>query len=215
MKAILSSICFTTTPQISSRIVTRPILTGRIKSTFWILQTFGYGFAPRYRDLHKKTEKLVGFENPGQYVSDFLIKPSRKIYYDLIVQEWPNILRIMASLAQKETTQATIVRKLSSYARQNQTKKALWELDNICRSIYILDFIDDVGLRKSVQKALNRGEAYHRFRRAVAYVEAAASSDANRSGAASLERLLTTDRQRHHLLQHRALVRKSMNRRLR
>ena len=143
---------------------------GTNQVNFWILQTFGYGFAPRYRDLHKKTEKLVGFENPGQYVSDFLIKPSRKIYYDLIVQEWPNIQRIMASLAQKETTQATIVRKLSSYARQNQTKKALWELDNICRSIYILDFIDDVGLRKSVQKALNRGEAYHRFRRAVAYV---------------------------------------------
>jgi hypothetical protein len=62
------------------------------------------------------------------------------------------------------------VRKLSSYARQNQTKKALWELDNICRSIYILDFIDDPSLRQSVQKALNRGEAYHRMRRAISYV---------------------------------------------
>jgi len=37
-------------------------------------------------------------------------------------------------------------------------------------TIYILDFIDDVELRKSVQTALNRGEAYHRLRRAVAYV---------------------------------------------
>ena len=62
------------------------------------------------------------------------------------------------------------MRKLSSYARQNQTKKALWELENICRTLYILDFIDDVELRQSVQKALNRGEAYHRLRRAVAYV---------------------------------------------
>ena len=40
----------------------------------------------------------------------------------------------------------------------------------ICRTLYILDFIDDVTLRQTVQKALNRGEAYHRFRRAVAYV---------------------------------------------
>jgi hypothetical protein len=54
--------------------------------------------------------------------------------------------------------------------RQNQTKKALWELDNICRTLYILDFMDDVVMRQSVQKALNRGEAYHRFRRAIAYV---------------------------------------------
>jgi hypothetical protein len=47
---------------------------------------------------------------------------------------------------------------------------ALWELDNILRTIYILDFIDDVELRQSVQKALNRGEAYHRFRRAVSFI---------------------------------------------
>ncbi|TXT25652.1 MAG: transposase TnpA family [Rhodocyclaceae bacterium] len=143
---------------------------GTNQVNFWILHAFGYGFAPRYRNLHKRTEKLVGFESPGHYPADFLIKPSRKILDELIITEWPNIQRIMASLAQKDTTQATIVRKLSSYARQNQTKKALWELDNICRTIYILDFIDDVDLRQSVQKALNRGEAYHRFRRAVAYV---------------------------------------------
>ena len=48
--------------------------------------------------------------------------------------------------------------------------KALWELDNICRTLYILDFIDEPELRQSVQKALNRGEAYHRLRRAVAFV---------------------------------------------
>jgi Tn3 transposase DDE domain len=45
-------------------------------------------------------------------------------------------------------------------------------LDNTCRTIHILDFIDDPVLRQSVQKALNRGEAYHRLRSAIAYVHA-------------------------------------------
>ena len=112
---------------------------------------------------------LIGFRHPGYY-ADRLIKPSRKTFDALIVKEWPNIPRIRASLAQKDVTQATVVRKLSSYTRQNQTKKALWELDNIRRTIHILDFIDDPNLRQSVQKALNRGEAYHRMRRAVSYV---------------------------------------------
>ena len=142
---------------------------GTNQVNFWILHAFGYHFAPRYRDLHKKMGALVGARHPNEY-SDSLIKPVRKIYRELIEQEWPNIQRIMASLAQKDVTQATIVRKLASYERQNQTKKALWELENICRTLYILDFIDDVTLRQTVQKALNRGEAYHRFRRAVAYV---------------------------------------------
>lgn len=74
---------------------------GTNQVNFWTLYVFGYQFAPRYRDLHKKMEKLVGFQNPGDY-GDILIKPSRKIYGDLIIAEWPNIQRIMASLAQKE-----------------------------------------------------------------------------------------------------------------
>jgi len=141
---------------------------GTNQVNFWILHAFGYYFAPRYRDLHKKIDSLVGFQHP-QYYKDFLIKPARKITGELIEKEWPNVQRIMASLAQKDVTQATIIRKLSSYSRQNHTKKALWELDNIRRTIHILNFIDDVTLRQGVQKALNRGEAYHRFRRAIAF----------------------------------------------
>ena len=104
------------------------------------------------------------------YDESFLVKPARKVNDALIVEEWPNIQHIMASLAQKETTQSAIVRKLSSYPRQNRTKKALWELDNICRSIYLLDYMDDRLLRKHVTKALNRGEAYHRLKKAIAHV---------------------------------------------
>lgn len=142
---------------------------GTNQVNFWILYAFGYSFAPRYRDLHKKIDSLISFHTPSYY-DDYLIKPSRKAFEDLTINEWPNVQRIMASLAQKDVTQATIVRKLSSYVRQNQTKRALWELDNLLRTIYILKFIDDVSLRQSVQKALNRGEAYHRFRRAIAFV---------------------------------------------
>lgn len=142
---------------------------GTNQVNFWTLYTFGYQFAPRYRDLHKKIGSLVGQHPPGHY-GNWVIKPSRKAYDELIVREWPNVQRIMVSLAQKDVTQATIVRKLSSYVRQNQTKKALWELDNLCRTRYILRFINDVNLRQAVQKALNRGEAYHRLRRAIAYV---------------------------------------------
>lgn len=142
---------------------------GTNQVNFWILHVFGYRFAPRYRDLYKKTDTLIGFHHPNHY-GDLLIKPARKAYENLIVTEWPNVQRIMASLAQKDVTQATIVRKLASYARQNQTKKALWELENLYRTLYFLDVIDDVGLRQSVQKALNRGEAYHRLRGAVAFV---------------------------------------------
>ena len=67
-----------------------------------------------------------------------VIKPIRKINTDLIVEEWENIQRIMLSLAVKVTTQSIIVGKLSSYARKNNTRRALWEYDNILKSLYLL-----------------------------------------------------------------------------
>jgi Tn3 transposase DDE domain len=84
-----------------------------------------------------------------------------------ICREGDNIKRIIVSLAVKSTTQSTIIRKLSSYTRKNRTKKALWEYDNIIMSRYTLTYIDSLTMRQSVQKALNRGEAYHRLKRAV------------------------------------------------
>ena len=131
-----------------------------------VLHAFAHEFAPRYRDIGSKTETIYGFKYPKHY-DGFLIKPTQKANEGLIIKEWPNIQRILVSLGLKTTTQSIIVGKLSSYERKNRTKKAMWELDNILRSIYILNYVDDILLRQHVHRALNRGEAYHQLRRAI------------------------------------------------
>ena len=137
---------------------------------FAILRVFGYQFAPRYRDLYDTVRtSLYGFKHPSQYDDDMLLKPVRKLAPNLIIDEWENIQRIMVSLALKTTTQHIIVGKLSAYARQNKTRRALWEYDNIIRSLYLLDYIDSPPLRRNVQRAMNRSESYHQLRRAVSY----------------------------------------------
>jgi TnpA family transposase len=115
---------------------------GTNEVNFAILHLFGYQFAPRYQDIQAKVRNaLYGFQHPSQY-SDLFFKPIRKINEKLIVDEWENIQRIMVSLALKTTTQSIIVGKLSAYARQNKTRRALWEYDNIVRSLYLLEYID-------------------------------------------------------------------------
>jgi len=143
---------------------------GTNEVNFAILHLFGYQFAPRYRDIHDPVSNgLYGFKHPSQYENDGPIKPIRKLNTALIIEEWDNIQRIMVSLALKTVTQSIIVGKLSAYARKNKTKRALWEYDNIIRSLYLLDYVDSVPLRQNVQRALNRGESYHQLRRAVSY----------------------------------------------
>ena len=141
---------------------------GTNEVNFAILHSFGYQFAPRYKDIYDKVNKaLYGFKHPTNY--EGVIKPIRKINTDLIVEEWENIQRIMVSLAVKVTTQSIIVGKLSSYTRKNKTRRALWEYDNILKSLYLLDYIDSLPLRQNVQRALNRGESYHQLRRAISH----------------------------------------------
>ena len=137
---------------------------------FAILNVFGYQFAPRYRDIFDTVqESLYGFKHPSQYDDGMVLQPRRKLNPELVVEEWDNIQRIMVSLAMKTTTQHIIVGKLSAFARQNKTRRALWEYDNMIRSLYLLDYIDSPPLRQYVQRALNRGESYHQLRRAVSY----------------------------------------------
>jgi TnpA family transposase len=143
---------------------------GTNEVNFAILNFFDYQFAPRYKDIYTKvTTSLYGFKHPTTYDESFIIKPIRKINTDLIIDEWENIQRIILSLSQKTTTQSVIIGKLSSHERKNKTKSALWEYDNILKSLYLLDYIDSVQLRKNVQKALNRGESYHKLHRAISY----------------------------------------------
>jgi TnpA family transposase len=141
---------------------------GTNEVNFAILYLFGYQFAPRYMDIYDKVStSLYGFKHPSQY--EGILKPIRKIDDNLIVDEWDNIARIMVSLALKTTTQSIIIGKLSTYARKNKTKRALWEYDNIIKSLYLLNYVDLPALRSNVQQALNRGENYHQLHRAVSF----------------------------------------------
>ena len=142
---------------------------GTNEVNFALLHLFGYRFAPRYKDIQAKVSSaLYSFQHPSHYPA-WTLKPVRKLDENLILGEWDNIQRIAVSLALKTTSQHIIVRKLSSYARKNRTKRALWEYDNVIKSLYLLDYVDSSSLRRNVHTALNRGENYHQLRRAVSF----------------------------------------------
>lgn len=134
---------------------------------FALMSLFGYDFMPRFTQINTKADKnLIAFGDLSKY-QHHLIKPSKQVDKQLIIDEWDNILRILASLAKKQTSQSTIIRKLSSYSKKNSTLKALIEFDRIVMSTYMLEYIDDIEMRRRVHRALNRGEAFHQLRSAI------------------------------------------------
>jgi len=143
---------------------------GTNQINFAILDFFGYQFAPRYASITSRAKMIHTFEYPSTYPDNYLLKSKAKIDTKLVEEEWDNFQRIVASLGLKTTTQSTIIKKLSSYTRNNRTQQAIIEYDKILKSLYLLEYIDSPSLRRNVQKALNRGEEYHQLKRHIFYV---------------------------------------------
>ena len=85
----------------------------------------------------------------------------------MIEDNWSNILRLATSIKQGTATASLLVKKLSSYPRQNGLAKALSELGKIERTLFILNWLQNVDLRRRVQSGLNKGEARNALARAV------------------------------------------------
>jgi TnpA family transposase len=92
-----------------------------------------------------------------------LIKPSCQTNIKLIKEKWPELLPILVSLLSHDTTQENIIKTMSSHNFKSDVKDAMWELNNILKSIHLLKYVDDPEYRRYIRTALNRGEAYHQI----------------------------------------------------
>jgi TnpA family transposase len=91
----------------------------------------------------------------------------RSLNVKLIEQTFDEILRLAASIKQGQVTASLILRKLSSYPRQNSLAVALRELARIERTLFMLQWLRDPALRRRVTAGLNKGEARNALARAV------------------------------------------------
>src|SRR3546814_3376465 len=115
----------------------------------------GYRFAPRIRDLPQK--RLYAF-TPNATPANVRALVGGKINEPPIERNWPDILRIMATIAAGIVAPSQILRKLASYPRQNELALALREVGRIERTLCMIDWILDAGLQRQAQIGLNKGD---------------------------------------------------------
>ena len=131
---------------------------------FALMHLLGFRFAPRIRDL--ADTKLYIPRKDARYDA---LKPMIGAPLNLkqIRAHWNEILRLAASIQQGTVTASLMLRKLGSYPRQNGLALALRELGRMERTLFILDWLQSVELRRRVQAGLNKGEARNALARAV------------------------------------------------
>ena len=73
----------------------------------------------------------------------------------------------MATILLKRETASQLFKRLSSYAKENPLYKALKEFGRIIKSLFILQYYDDVKLHQRIEKQLNRIELSNKFGHAI------------------------------------------------
>jgi len=133
---------------------------------FALCHALGYRFAPRIRDLQDKRLYVPDASRDYPTLARFL---GEKINTRILLAQWPEVLRLAASIKQGTVTASLMLRKLASYPRQNGLALALREMGRLERTLFLLDWLLDPPLRQRVTAGLNKGEAKNTLARAVCF----------------------------------------------
>lgn len=133
---------------------------------FGLAYLLGIRLLPRIR----KIKNLVFFRpEKGKFYEHIDELFTETINWKLIEKHLPDMLRVVLSIKQGKITPSTILRRLNSQSRKNKLYFAFRELGRAVRTIFLMDYIHDVELRKIIFAATNKSEEFNQFADWVAF----------------------------------------------
>lgn len=127
---------------------------------FGLAYLLGINLMPRIRNLKKlvffKPDRATRYEHINGLFSE-------AVNWELIETHLPDMLRIALSIKAGKITPSTILRRLGTASRKNKLYFAFRELGRVVRTEFLLKYIGDVELRKTIQAATNKSEEFNQF----------------------------------------------------
>jgi TnpA family transposase len=118
---------------------------------FAVSHLLGFSYAPRFKNLPRR--RLYIFRNrKGVERSAWKIKPAGYADDEIMIQQWDEILRMIATIKLKEVTASDLFRRLNSCSKQHALYRALKAFGQIPKSLFILQVIDDPVLRQAIEE---------------------------------------------------------------
>ncbi|MCH7313121.1 Tn3 family transposase [Acinetobacter sp. ANC 3882] len=127
---------------------------------FGLAYLLGINLMPRIRNLKKlvffKPDRTIKYTNINGIFSE-------SIQWDLIETHLPDMLRIVLSIKAGKITPSTILKRLGTSSRKNKLYFAFRELGRVVRTEFLLKYIGDADLRKTISAATNKSEEFNQF----------------------------------------------------
>jgi TnpA family transposase len=139
---------------------------GQSAPVFGLAYLLGIKLMPRIRNW--KDLKLFRPSKDAQYQHiDQLF--SDEVDWGLTETFLPDMLRVALSIKAGRITPSTLLRRLGTYSRKNKLYFAFRELGRVERTIFLLNYLRDIELRRVIQGATNKSEAFNGFLQWVAF----------------------------------------------
>ena len=84
--------------------------------------------------------------------------------WELIETLLPDMLRVALSVKAGRITPSAILRRLATYSRKNKLYFAFRAWGRVVRTIFLLRYLSEIDLRRKIQAATNKSEAFNKLR---------------------------------------------------
>ena len=127
---------------------------------FGLSYLLGIRLMPRIRNI-----KDLNFFRPDRRFRYKHIEALFKGHIDWqrIETHLPDMLRVAVSIKMGRVSASTILRRLGTYSRKNKLYFAFKELGKVVRTLFLLNYIDDLELRQTIHAATNKNEQFNGF----------------------------------------------------
>ena len=133
---------------------------------FALAHLLGFRFAPRIPNIADRKLYAFGPASNGPALTPFIAgRPHER----LITAHWDDVLRLAASIRTGTVSASLMLKRLGAYPRQHGVALALREIGRIERTLYTLDWLERVPLRRQTTAELNKGESRNALARAVCF----------------------------------------------
>lgn len=131
---------------------------GQSLPVFGLAHLLGIKLTPRIRNwkdliLYRPTETTR-----YEHIDDLF---GTSINWALLNTHWKDLMRVVLSIKAGKILPSMILRKLGNYSRKNRLYRAFRELGRVVRTIFLLQYISDVPLRRQISAMTNKLESFN------------------------------------------------------
>ena len=135
-------------------------------TVFGLAHLLGITLMPRIRNWQDLTFLRPSKKSKYKHIDSLF---SETVNWALIEEYLPTMFRVAMSVKAGKIKASTILRKLGTNSYKNKLFQAFQELGTVLRTGFLLQFLNDEELRKTIQGATNKSESFNRFAKWLAF----------------------------------------------